>query len=93
MYEISLLNTCTEEFYMKKDVIICVYMLISMLCLSTYSAELLALVSHLFPYRPALCSEAVPQVDSVDGRARLLVQRGLLANPVEDLPAQGPVVI
>lgn len=29
----------------------------------------------------------------MDGGARLLVQRGLLANPVEDLPAQGPVVI
>lgn len=59
----------------------------------TYSAELLALVSHLFPYGPALCSEAVPEVDSVDGWARLLVQSGLLANPVEDLPVQGPVVI
>lgn len=33
----------------------------------TYSTELLALISHLFPYRPALCSEAVSEVDGVDG--------------------------
>lgn len=33
----------------------------------TYSAELLALISHLLPYRPALCSQAVPEVDGVDG--------------------------
>lgn len=29
----------------------------------------------------------------MDGRARLLVQSGLLADPVKDLPVQGAVVI
>lgn len=60
---------------------------------STYGAELLALVSHLLPYRPALGSQEVPEVDGMDGRAGLLVQRGVLADPVEDLPVQGAVVV
>lgn len=60
---------------------------------STYGAELLALVPHLLPYRPALGSQEVPQVDGVDGGAGLLVQRGVLTNPVEDLPVQLPVLI
>lgn len=53
---------------------------------STYSTELLALISHLFPYRPTLCSKEVSQVDSMNGRTSLLVQRGFLANPIVDLP-------
>ncbi len=40
---------------------------------STYGAELLALVSHLFAYRPALCSEEISEVDGMDGRTGLLV--------------------
>ena len=59
----------------------------------TYGTELLALVSHLFPYRPALRPEEVSQVDGVDGRAGLLVQSGLLADPVKDLPVQRTVVV
>lgn len=87
-----MINIHRYSFSNRNLAIICVYILIYMLRL-TYSAELLALVSHLFPYCPALCSEAVPEVDSVDGWARLFVQSGHLANPVEDLPVQGPVVI
>lgn len=59
----------------------------------TYSTELLALVSHLFPYRPAFRSQEISEVDGVDGRASLLIQSGLLANPVKDLPVQRAVVI
>lgn len=66
---------------------------ISYVFISTYSAELFALITHLFPYRPALRSEAVSQVDSVDGGASLLIQRGFLANPVKDLPAECSVII
>lgn len=62
-------------------------------CVSTYGTELLALVSHLFPYRPALRSKVISEVDGVDGRASLLVQSGLLADPVEDVPVQRAVVI
>lgn len=91
-----MINIHGYSFSNRNLAIICVYMCVYpelYAVFVTYSAELLALVSHLFPYRPALCSEAVPEVDSVDGWARLLVQSGLLANPVEDLPVQGPVVI
>lgn len=61
--------------------------------MTTYFTKLFALVSHLFPYCPALRSEEIPEVDGMDGGAGLLVQRGFLANPVEDLPAQRSVVI
>lgn len=85
------------SFGIKKAAMICGYIsgLFIYVCAEfvTYRAELLALISHLLPHRPALCSQAVPEVDAVDGWARLLVQRGHLANPVEDLPAQSPVVI
>lgn len=60
---------------------------------STYSAELLALVSHLLSDGPALGSQEVSQVDSVDGRAGLLVQRCLLTDPVVDVPVQRSVVV
>lgn len=53
---------------------------------STYGSKLVALVSHLFPYRPALCSQEISEVDRMDCRAGLLVQGGFLTNPVEDLP-------
>ena len=59
----------------------------------THGAELLALVAHLLPDGPALSAQEVAQVDSVDGGAGLLVQRGLLADPVEDVPVQGAVVV
>lgn len=52
----------------------------------TYGTELLTLVSHLLSYRPALRSQEISQVDGMNGRACLLVQRGLLADPVVDLP-------
>lgn len=55
---------------------------------STYGTELLALVSHLFPNRPALSSKEVSEIDSMDGSTGLLVQSGFLADPVEDLPVQ-----
>ena len=59
----------------------------------THSAELLALVAHLLPDGPALSAKKVAQVDGVDGGAGFLVQRGLLADPVVDVPIQGAVVI
>lgn len=76
-------SLCTHIYY------ICLYEQY----VSTYGAELLALVSHLFPYRPALCSKEISEVDGMDGRSSLLVQSGLLADPVEDLPVQCAVVI
>lgn len=62
-------------------------------CVSTYGTELLAFVSHLFPYGPALRTEEIPEVDGVNSSTGLLVQSGLLANPVVDLPVQGTVVV
>ena len=59
----------------------------------THGAEFLALVAHLLPDGPALGAQEVAQVDGVDGGAGLLVQRGLLADPVEDVPVQGTVVV
>lgn len=81
MYEISLLNTCMDSsfeirmnatFVSNKELammwgyisFILIYLRAEFV---TYSTELLALISHLLPYRPALCSQAVPEVDGVDG--------------------------
>lgn len=58
-----------------------------------YLAELIALVPHLFSNTPALGPQEVPQVDGMDGRTGLLIQGGLLADPVIDLPVQGSTVI
>lgn len=55
--------------------------------------ELLALVPHLLPHSAALGAQVVAQVDGVDGRAGLLVERGLPADPVVDGPAQRPAVV
>lgn len=55
--------------------------------------ELIALVSHLLTDAAALGSQVVAEVDGVDGGAGLLVQRGLLPDPVVDLPVQGAVLI
>lgn len=69
------------------------YICLYELHVSTYGTELLAFISHLFPYRPTLRSEEIPEVDGVDSSTGLLVQSGLLADPVENLPVQGTVVI
>lgn len=55
--------------------------------------ELLALIAHLLPDGAALGTQVVAQVDSVDGRASFLVECGLPANPVVDLPVEGAAVI
>lgn len=55
--------------------------------------ELVALVPHLLPDAAALGTQVVAEVDGMDGGAGLLVQRGLLPDPVVDLPAEGTVLI
>lgn len=55
--------------------------------------ELFAFIPHLLPDAAALRPQVVAEVDGVDGRTGLLVQRGLLPDPVVDLPVQGTVLI
>lgn len=55
--------------------------------------EFIALIPHLLPDAAALGSQVVAEVDGVDGRAGLLVQRGLLPDPVVDLPVERAVLI
>lgn len=55
--------------------------------------ELFTFIPHLLPDAAALSPQVVAEVDGVDGGTGLLVQRGLLPNPVVDLPVQGTVLI
>lgn len=58
-----------------------------------YLEELIALIPHLLPDAAALGPQVVAEVDSMDGRTSLLIQRGLLPDPVVDLPVEGAVLI
>lgn len=55
--------------------------------------ELLTFIPHLLPDAAALSPQVVAEVDGVDGRAGLLVQCGLLPDPVVNLPVQGTILI
>lgn len=58
-----------------------------------YLAEFVALVAHLLAHAAGLGTQVVAQVDGMDGGAGLLVQRGLLPDPVVDLPAQRAIIV
>lgn len=60
---------------------------------TTNRSKLFALITHLLPHGPAFGTQVVAQVDRMDGRTRFLVKRGFLADPVEDMPVQGAIII
>ncbi len=59
----------------------------------TDCSEFFTLVSHLLSDSPALGTQIITEIDSMDGRAGFLIKGSYLPDPVKDLPVQSSIVI